>query len=385
MKRILTRILPTFLLLIFSHHLLLADAWFQINNSCNWFTKRYKVHVGIKRAWQVGNHCAYTAVDCSYIQRDCRYPEPEPNTPFQIFYAVADAMASANNPYAYHSGGFDGTDQWLAGSDVTTQIPLFSPFPMIEQEKNKKDRVSSGRLQIGSTVFDNQRHQVRLSDIKGYLSVKSFDKANDFSTFTVSITMIDTLNPDDFSDAGYTKNLIWSTKAMVHNGKLLLEGKFNIKDFHIYESVQSDSISLAMNDLTIDIPAHIDMELLTVNVGVDNGNFGMGISEKFRMSGQKSEHFISETMLTEEIFTFKNYPNPVKDQITINFEVPYKQEVELAIYDPNGDKLLTLYQNQVEADQLVEVESDLRQLKAGVYYLKLKTAEKILVRKLIVW
>jgi hypothetical protein len=110
----------------------------------------------------------------------------------------------------------------------------------------------------------------------------------------------------------------------------------------------------------------------------------MGISDKFRMSQQASVHQISESFTSEEEFNFTNYPNPVDGKFTVTVKLPATQEIEISVYDSNGNLQQVLYKGQVSEKNVVEFESDLRHLRADIYYLKLITADKTLVRKIIV-
>jgi hypothetical protein len=245
-----------------------ADAWHQ-TSGCSWFSNRYKIHVGIKRAGQIGSWCAKTRANCDGVEDQCQYPTPDPNSAFNVIYARAYAKRDANTAIAEHYGGYDGTDQWYAGSDVTNQIPDLSFQPMIEKMLGKKERYGQGRLQIGEMIFDTVNHTVQLVNIQGNLAVKTFDKANDFSTFTISITVSDDFVTDDFSDETYKKQLIWASKAMIRNGQLLLEGKFNIRQFALSNKDERDEVGLSINNMLIEIPKNIDMNRISVNVGVD--------------------------------------------------------------------------------------------------------------------
>jgi hypothetical protein len=308
-----------------------------------------------------------------------------PNNPFQVIWARAYARAGAYGGYAEEFGGYDPNNgQWLAGANVSAQIPYLSPQPMVHKLLfGAKERYGKGRLQVGNTIFDKATRTVRLVNIQGNLAVKTFDKANDFATFTISVTKIDSLNADDFSDATYKKQVIWSSKAMIHNGRLLLQGKFGFKNFTIADQNDESSVQLNMQEMVIQLPTNVDMDNISVNVGVDNGNYGLGVSEKFKMSEEARVHQIAESYTAEEEFTFSNYPNPVTDKFTVTVKLPATQNVELGVYDGSGTLLKSLYKGQAVKDKALQVQSDLSGLKRDVYYLKLTTADKVLARKLI--
>ena len=106
-----------------------ADAWVQYNGVCNWFTKRYKAHVGIKKVGQFGSECGKTTSNCYNVEEECIYRVCEDY--FCVTWARAYAKINDQGNEVYEYGGFDGTNQWLAGSDATFKPLLSNLSPMI--------------------------------------------------------------------------------------------------------------------------------------------------------------------------------------------------------------------------------------------------------------
>lgn len=78
------------------------------------------------------------------------------------------------------------------------------------------------------------------------------------------------------------------------------------------------------------------MSEIVVNNGVDNGNKGEGISEKFVINDDAKELTISEEVIPTEVFELSNYPNPIESNattVTIKLLKTEEIEVELCNYD----------------------------------------------------
>jgi hypothetical protein len=78
----------------------------------------------------------------------------------------------------------------------------------------------------------------------------------------------------------------------------------------------------------------------------------------------------------------QNYPNPFNPVTTIRFEIPYSQNVELAIYDMLGREVKTLYDGVAPAGILV-IDFNAQGFASGVYVYRLKTKDFIDSKKLI--
>ena len=79
----------------------------------------------------------------------------------------------------------------------------------------------------------------------------------------------------------------------------------------------------------------------------------------------------------------QNYPNPFNPVTTIRFEIPYQQNVELAIYDILGREVKLLYEGIAPAGLMV-IDFNAQGFSSGVYIYRLKTAEFISSKKLVI-
>lgn len=91
----------------------------------------------------------------------------------------------------------------------------------------------------------------------------------------------------------------------------------------------------------------------------------------------------SVTELPNSVVLNQNFPNPFNPQTVISFALPATAEVELAVHDMLGRRVMTLIDDRMQAGTH-EVMLDASGLPSGVYIYNLRTADQSLTRKLTV-
>ncbi len=99
-------------------------------------------------------------------------------------------------------------------------------------------------------------------------------------------------------------------------------------------------------------------------------------------SYEYSEIIEVNIFIAEEFKLSQNYPNPFNPVTTIRFEIPYSQNVELAIYDMLGREVKRLYEGVAPAGVLT-IDFNAQGLSSGIYVYRLKTKNFIDSKKLI--
>ncbi len=87
-----------------------------------------------------------------------------------------------------------------------------------------------------------------------------------------------------------------------------------------------------------------------------------------------------ERDVPEEIFLSQNYPNPFNPTTTIPFGLNEDSNVELVVYDILGRKIRTLVDGLRTAGRY-EIQFNSRELASGVYFYRLTTNSKVLLKK----
>jgi len=260
----------------------------------------------------------------------------------------------------------------------------------IENIKSKYDDAYFNQLK--APIFDESAYTVTINGLEGILRLSNAsDVANDFVAFTVSITY----EPDSYEpsedpvkeESEYLDNLIWSSRAVYNNGTIKMSGDFAPSHFTVTLNdgpKRNTEIALSAKPIIVSIPEEYNLDDLSVNIGVDAGNLGYGISEKFNIREATNIVKINEPHVPEGIFEFQGFPNPVQDDLIIKTKLPYTTHGIISLIDSDGNLVKTLYKGEIRADQELELEQSLKGLPRNrIYFLELSTHQERLARKII--
>ena len=95
------------------------------------------------------------------------------------------------------------------------------------------------------------------------------------------------------------------------------------------------------------------------------------------LSSRSEERNVPATFILSQ-----NYPNPFNPVTTINYQLPKISELELSIYNLNGQKVTTLVSKKQPAGQH-QVQWDASGFASGIYYYMIKAGEFRQVKKMI--
>jgi hypothetical protein len=79
----------------------------------------------------------------------------------------------------------------------------------------------------------------------------------------------------------------------------------------------------------------------------------------------------SEPEATRQLITYKVYPNPIKDNATVEFILNYDTNVTVNLYNVNGQLLNEVFTGNVVSGKTYSIDFNGQGMKSGVYYLKL--------------
>lgn len=389
-----------------------ADAWVK-HRRCNWIYKEWKtlawtdyvpdgLHINVD--WE----CREKDKSCDLAESDCfwsdktrtrayavggdevSYSNGGPFTVTLYNYSNAEFVIvpipwipGDGNQFAVNSAGFNSL---LVPADQT-KYHITRPYE-VEATDTQRGKIAMTE----KPIYNEGTHTVTLQNVKGILEMGVVDLVNDFSALTLSITHEpETYLPseDPYGEQQeYMENLIWSSTAMLNNGRILMDGDLKSSYFTITKNDGQKGrveVQLNIDVLDIQIPKDISLDDISVNIGVDGGNLGYGISRKFSIPNPSDELIINPRYVPEEVFEFENYPNPVSDQLKIKAKLPYTYQVEIRLLDIDGNPVKQLYSGSLLANQLLEINTNLEDLKKkGVYFIEMYTRDRKLIRKIIV-
>ncbi|MEJ5306662.1 MAG: T9SS type A sorting domain-containing protein, partial [Ignavibacteria bacterium] len=83
----------------------------------------------------------------------------------------------------------------------------------------------------------------------------------------------------------------------------------------------------------------------------------------------------------KELILYQNYPNPSNPSTTISFTIEKDGPVTLKVYDILGREIVTLVNSELKAGEIHRVKFDGSNLSSGVYFYRLESNNKGLVKK----
>lgn len=91
----------------------------------------------------------------------------------------------------------------------------------------------------------------------------------------------------------------------------------------------------------------------------------------------------TRAILTQEMELFQNIPNPASNQTEVNFYLPAKRDVHLALYNTLGQEVLTLAKGMFETGTH-KIEINIESIEAGAYYYNLISGEEKMTKQMTI-
>ena len=85
--------------------------------------------------------------------------------------------------------------------------------------------------------------------------------------------------------------------------------------------------------------------------------------------------------IVTEVAYFKVFPNPVKDVLSVDFQLVANSKVEVSLYDLQGSRVEVLFEKQQLQSGVHRISKSINDLPSGLYFLKIKTNRGTLMRK----
>lgn len=295
-----------------------------------------------------------------------------------------------------------GVHKWntlysVGGSNETNTL-LNNVYYRTDESSDWNDATplpGDGRADGGMEVLNRSN---RMIYVGGFTNSFDFPVQVD----SVFIGEIDTSNPG---------NITWSTGSNFPGGprarlrifewgrdKVIVVGGTNGDDFGtatIFDDVWMYDLNEDEWEMLTDIPTGVcaymggsarlasGLRAVFISGGIRNGPALSNIQTVMYDSSQsvtstgESESSLPVTFLLEQ-----NYPNPFNPTTLIRYHLPEGQSVTLKVYDILGKEIRTLV-DEFQAAGVYEIEFSGADLSSGVYFYKLHTNEKSMVRKMI--
>jgi len=290
---------------------------------------------------------------------------------FFILILPFSSILSQSNTLVIDSFGDHKLPSWYWGGNINMKY------------SHSYDNAENGYAEVLSTTIVSPNSYVGLIRKEqkfqlvedNILSVMLQGVSNDL-TATVQILF------DRNGDGKYDENLDTrlESKPISLNFSGWKEIHFNINEneFKVISKLISEDFSVLENEaFAFQISYQSGKEFKTGKIET-----GIALITERANKEEKKENAVTEDNSGESYFHLKNYPNPFNPETTISYTLKNATSVRITIYDRLGREVTNLVDaQQTEGDHTIVFNAS--NLPSGVYFYRLKTPEKIEVKKMV--
>lgn len=289
---------------------------------------------------------------------------------FVLILLATATLSQTNNLVVIDGFGDHNLPGWYWGGNITMKYSHSQ-----DNLENGYGIVSSSAITANSfagLIRKESKLQVSEDNI---LSLMLQGVSNDI-TITVQV-LYDRNNDAKYDEANDTR---LESKPVSLNFSGWKEVHFNInqEEFRIVSKIKDEDFSVLENEaigIQISYVAGKDFKAGTIETGVAM------IAERFNKE-MKQEIAQNETSSDESYYSTKNYPNPFNPETKITYTLKSATSVKLTVYDRLGREVVVLVDEQ-QGEGEHSVSFNASNLPSGVYFYRIKTPEKVEVRKMV--
>lgn len=293
-------------------------------------------------------------------------------TVFAVLFSASAVLAQNSNLYVIDSFGDHNMPGWYSGGDLAMKYSHKE-----DNLENGYGVISSSNKQITPNSFAGLiRKEEKLQVAEDNILSVMIQGINNDMTATVQI-LFDKNNDGKYDE---TNDVRLESKPLSMNFSGWKEVHFNINstEFKVVSKSKDDDFSvLEQEALGIQFSFQTGKEFVAgpVETGVAM------ISERYSKE-LKQETAQNEINSDESFFNAKNYPNPFNPETKINYTLKNSTSVKITVYDRLGREVVVLVdESQSEGEHSVTFNA--ASLPSGVYFYRIKTPEKVEVRKMV--
>jgi hypothetical protein len=268
---------------------------------------------------------------------------------------------------------------WSFGENVDALLPVYSVAPMYSKGTPTFENATNftgATLNDEGITYNEATRSISINNLNGFLRVASTDLKNNYSTFQIKVATYkgDRENPTH-------QRVIWSAKATIINGNLLLEGNFAQGDFQSYSEGNDKIFTISDISKVVSIPAGIDIANVLVEVSGDGGNLGMGITDKYAPNMASAEGAaLKAQMQNETMFNFTVAQAQDEMIARIDRNVTDVKIDEVTIMSLDGK---TLASRKVAASETGDIHMSTNGIANGVYLLMMRAGTEYYSKKVV--
>lgn len=334
---------------------------------------------------------------------DVTSPSTDPTTTLTTTSPAATLstiQAKGNNVLLLTQFGMQATGPAISNYTLTSNVGSVSSTTMQRRMSNDTDQGSGGIVGLVSGLIPSAEYDFDFNHFLSETGVTLTTKDITFAAIQLTDTYVDVVLPVTLSsfEANYTNSkphINWTTQTESNNAY-----------WNVYRSISQNmgqAIHLNENEIiegagTTTEPTdytYVDMHGIVENFtyyywieSVDNAGETelYGPVSLLIPNGGTNDG----TPTTPDSYGLQqNYPNPFNPSTSISFALQEDSNVELIIYNIKGERLRTIFNDQVYADEINTViwdgrNTNGREVSSGLYLYKLITENKVYNMKMLI-
>jgi hypothetical protein len=290
---------------------------------------------------------------------------------FFVLILLATATLSQSNNLVVIDGFGDHTlPGWYWGGNITMKYSHSQ-----DNLENGYGIISSSAVTANSFIgLIRKESKIQVSE-DNILSLMLQGVNNDVS---VTIQVLYDRNNDGKYDETNDTRLESKPQTLNFSGWKEVHFNINQSEFKIVTKLKEEDFSVLENEalgIQISYVSGKDFKAGTMETGVAM------ISERYSKE-VKQEIAQNETSSDESYYATKNYPNPFNPETKIMYTLKSSTSVKITVYDRLGREVIVLVDGQ-ENEGEHTVTFNASNLPSGVYFYRIKTPEKVEVRKMV--
>ena len=196
----------------------------------------------------------------------------------------------------------------------------------------------------------------------------------------VTVSILFDANNDGKWDENFDSRLESKKFALNFSGWKEIHFNINENEFKVISKTAGEDFSILENEamgIQISYQTGKDFSLGKIETGIAL------IAERpnKELKQENADNSISSDP-EESYFKTKNYPNPFNPTTTVNYTLKSATHVKITVYDRLGREVVVLVdESQSEGEYNIEFNGS--NLPSGIYFYRIKTSEKIEVKKMV--
>jgi hypothetical protein len=273
-------------------------------------------------------------------------------------------------------------------TDWSGLTPGYDPYSLFLNKLQNED-MDYGRgvvnlnsdIDFISTDENHVNNNINASSLTGYMLIENHGISDFYTTYEINVW-----KPENLNDSIITASkIVWRSTIKLTSNGVVGTGIFESQDSYNLNYTDS-GIVLTFNFQPLTIQLEEGNILFAIDTKAHVGYNSEG-SDEFLQSYNVEQLTNIENNLIQKfgLNNFDIYPVPTTSDLTIDFTTLNKEKVLIEIYDHNGKRVKTLFNDNTYQGIQNQIKLDKEDLPSGRYQLLVDIGDKKFVRGILIY